>query len=88
MRNLQIIGNVPQVRRESNFGEYAEEAVIIEEPVIKQKRPLFIEANTIEASLEHLRNDCIIPRIRKGQRSYIISCGFYRSGTGCNQYIL
>ena len=32
MRNLQIIGNVPQVRRESNFGEYAEEAVIIEEP--------------------------------------------------------
>ena len=22
MRNLQIIGNVPQVRRESNFGEY------------------------------------------------------------------
>ena len=37
MRNLQIIGNVPQVRRESNFGEYAEEAVIIEEPV-KPKR--------------------------------------------------
>ena len=25
MRNLQIIGNVPQVRRESNIGEYAEE---------------------------------------------------------------
>ena len=37
MRNLQIIGNVPQVRRESNFGEYAEEAVIIEEPVKAQK---------------------------------------------------
>ena len=31
MRNLQIIGNVPQVRKENNFGEYAEEAVIIEE---------------------------------------------------------
>ena len=28
MRNLQIIGNVPQVRRESNFGEYAEEALL------------------------------------------------------------
>lgn len=24
MRNLQIIGNVPQVRKENNFGEYAE----------------------------------------------------------------
>jgi len=50
---LQIM---PVQRTSRNFGEYAEEAVIIEEPVIKQKRPLFIEANTIEASLEHLRN--------------------------------
>ena len=38
MRNLQIIGNVPQVRRENNFGEYAEEAVIIEEqPKVKRE---------------------------------------------------
>ena len=38
MRNLQIIGNVPQVRRESNFGEYAEEATIIEEqPKVKKE---------------------------------------------------
>ena len=37
MRNLQIIGNVPQVRKENNFGEYAEEAVIIEEqPKVKK----------------------------------------------------
>ena len=55
---LQIM---PVQRTSRNFGEFAEEAVIIEEPIIKQKRPLFIEANTIEASLEHLRNDCIIP---------------------------
>ena len=47
---LQIM---PVQRTSRNFGEFAEEAVIIEEPVIKQKRPLFIEANTIEASLEH-----------------------------------
>ncbi len=41
MRNLQIIGNVPQVRRESlNFGEYAEEAVIIEEQPKQKKRIL------------------------------------------------
>ena len=45
---LQIM---PVQRISRNFGEYAEEAVIIEEPIIKQKRPLFIEANTIEASL-------------------------------------
>ena len=77
MRNLQIIGNVPQVRRESNFGEYAEEAVIIEEPIIKQNASSFIEANTIEASLEHLRNDCIIPVFAKGQRSYISHVGFH-----------
>ena len=59
---LQIM---PVQRTSRNFGEYAEEAVIIEEPIIKQKRPLFIEANTIEASLEHLRNDCIIPVFAK-----------------------
>ena len=59
---LQIM---PVQRISRNFGEYAEEAVIIEEPIIKQKRPLFIEANTIEASLEHLRNDCIIPVFAK-----------------------
>ena len=46
MRNLQIIGNVPQVRRESNFGEYAEEATIIEEqPKVKKENPHFLEAN-------------------------------------------
>ena len=33
---LQIM---PVQRISRNFGEYAEEAVIIEEPVIKQKRP-------------------------------------------------
>lgn len=43
MRNLQIIGNVPQVRRESNFGEYAEEAVIIEEqPKVKKRKSSFL----------------------------------------------
>ena len=33
---LQIM---PVQRISRNFGEYAEEAVIIEEPIIKQKRP-------------------------------------------------
>ncbi|MBT9862810.1 DUF3871 family protein, partial [Bacteroides xylanisolvens] len=54
----------------------AEEAVIIEEPVIKQKRPLFIEANTIEASLEHLRNDCIIPVFAKDNEATLSHVAF------------
>ena len=65
MRNLQIIGNVPQVRRESNLGEYAEEAVIIEEPVKPKRVNHLIEANTQEVSLSHLKNDCITPVFAK-----------------------
>ena len=70
---LQIM---PVQRISRNFGEYAEEAVIIEEPVIKQKRPLFIEANTIEASLEHLRNDCIIPVFAKDNEATLSHVAF------------
>ena len=65
MRNLQIIGNVPQVRRESNFGEYAEEAVIIEEPVKPKRVNHFIEANSMEVTLDHLKNDNVIPVFSK-----------------------
>ena len=66
MRNLQIIGNVPQVRRESNFGEYAEEAVIIEEqPKVKKENPHFLEANTMEVTMQHLKEDCITPVFAK-----------------------
>ena len=66
MRNLQIIGNVPQVRRESNFGEYAEEATIIEEqPKVKKENPHFLEANTLEVTMQHLKEDCITPVFAK-----------------------
>ena len=65
MRNLQIIGNVPQVRRESNFGEYAEEAVIIEEPVKPKRVNHFIEANSVEVTLDHLKNENVIPVFSK-----------------------
>ena len=70
---LQIM---PVQRISRNFGEFAEEAVIIEEPIIKQKRPLFIEANTIEASLEHLRNDCIIPVFAKDNEATLSHVAF------------
>ena len=65
MRNLQIIGNVPQVRKENNFGEYAEEAVIIEEPVKPKRVNHFIEANSVEVTLDHLKNDNVIPVFSK-----------------------
>lgn len=65
MRNLQIIGNVPQVRRENNFGEYAEEVVIIEEPVKPKRVNHFIEANSMEVTLDHLKNDNVIPVFSK-----------------------
>ena len=66
MRNLQIIGNVPQVRRESNFGLYAEEATVIEEqPQVKKKNPHFLEANTLEVTMQHLKEDCITPVFAK-----------------------
>ena len=65
METLQIMPVLAQ-RSRTNYSEYAEDAtIVVEEPIIKQKRPLFIEANTIEASLEHLRNDCIIPVFAK-----------------------
>ena len=51
MNNL-VIGSMPQERRTLNLGEYAEEAVLItEEQPAKQKRPLFIEANTVDVTM-------------------------------------
>ena len=67
METLQITPVMAQ-RRSLNFGEYAENATLVmEEQPTREKRPLFIEANTIEASLEHLRNDCIIPVFAKNE---------------------
>ncbi len=57
---------MPQVRRESNFGEYAEEATIIEEqPKVKKENPHFLEANTLEVTMQHLKEDCITPVFAK-----------------------
>ena len=65
MRNLQIIGNVPQARKENNFGEYAEEATVIEETVKPKRVNHFIEANSMEVTLDHLKNDNVIPVFSK-----------------------
>ena len=64
--NDLVIGGMPQERKTLNLGDYAEEAVLItEEEPAKQKRPLFIEANTVDVTMEHLKNDCIIPVFAK-----------------------
>jgi len=53
-------------QRRFNLGEYAEEAVIVEDTIIRTPSNLhFIEANTNEVSLHHLVNDCITPVFAK-----------------------
>ena len=48
------------------FGEYAEEATIIEEqPKVKKENPHFLEANTLEVTMQHLKEDCITPVFAK-----------------------
>lgn len=64
MRNLVIMPAMAQNRERMNLGEYAEEAtIIVDEPV----RPAnhFIEANTQEATLHHLKHECITPVFSK-----------------------
>ena len=63
MRNLVIM---PTEKRTLNLGEFAEEATIIVEETATPKRVNhFIEANTQEATLQHLKNDCITPVFAK-----------------------
>ena len=76
MKTLQITPVMAQ-RRSLNFGENAEDATLVmEEQPAREKRPLFIEANTIEASLEHLRNDCIIPVFAKDNEATLSHVAF------------
>lgn len=76
MRNL-VIGNLPQNRRTLNLGEYAEDATLVmEEQPTREKRPLFIEANTMEATLEHLKSGCIIPVFAKDNEATLSHVSF------------
>lgn len=53
-----------QNRERMNLGEYAEEATIIMDEPVKPANH-FIEANTQEVTLNHLKNDCITPVFSK-----------------------
>ena len=54
-------------RKTMNLQEFAEDAtVIIEDTIIRTPSHLhFIEANTSEVTLQHLRNECIVPVFAK-----------------------
>ena len=63
MRNLSIVPTVARTR----FNDYAEDAVIVTEEVrtAPSKQLHFIEANTTEVTLQHLREDCVTPVFAK-----------------------
>ena len=71
MRNLVIMPAMAQNRERMNLGEYAEEATIIMDKPVKPANH-FIEANTQEVTLNHLKNDCITPVFSKVRTSHII----------------
>ena len=64
MRNLVIMPSMAKNRERMNLGEYAEEATIIMDEPVKPANH-FIEANTQEVTLNHLKNDCITPVFSK-----------------------
>ena len=57
---------MPTMAKRFNLGEYAEEAIVVEDVVTRTPNHLhFIEANTNEVTLQHLVNDCITPVFAK-----------------------
>ena len=70
MRNLIITPNMASL----NLGQYAEEAVIVEESPKNVKH--FIEANTEEATLNHLQHECITPVFSKDNELTINHAAF------------
>ena len=60
-----------------NLGEFAEEAIIVEDVVTRTPNHLhFIEANTNEVTLQHLVNDCITPVFAKDNELTINHASF------------
>lgn len=65
METLQIMPAVAQNQSRFNLGEYAEEAILVEEVAVPKRVNHFIEANTQEVTLQHLKHDCITPVFSK-----------------------
>lgn len=65
MENLILLPTMAQ-KRSSNFNQYAEDATVISKETTKVKKVNhFIEANTMEIDLQHLKSDCIVPVFSK-----------------------
>lgn len=65
MENLIMLPTLAK-KNGSGFNQYAEDATIISEETTKvQKVNHFIEANTVEIDLQHLKSDCIVPVFSK-----------------------
>ena len=63
-----------------NLGEYAEEAIIVEDTIIRTPNNLhFIEANTNEVTLHHLMTDCITPVFAKDNELTINHAAFVQT---------
>lgn len=75
MRNLVLMPVLANNRESVNFNEYVEDATIItDEPVKPVKH--FIEANTQEVTLDHLKYDCITPVFAKDNELTINHAAF------------
>ena len=65
MENLVLLPALAQKRRGS-FGQFAEDATIISEETTRVKKVNhFIEANTMEIDLQHLKTEGILPIFSK-----------------------
>ena len=74
---MNEIITMPTMAKRFNLGEYAEEAIIVEDVVTRTPNHLhFIEANTNEVTLQHLVNDCITPVFAKDNELTINHAAF------------
>ena len=73
----EIIMMPAVAKQRINLGQYAEEAVIVEDTIIRTPNNLhFIEANTNEVTLHHLKADCITPVFAKDNELTINHAAF------------
>ena len=73
----EIITMPTGLAKRFNLGEYAEEAIIVEDTIIRTPNNLhFIEANTNEVTLQHLKADCITPVFAKDNELTINHAAF------------
>ena len=74
---MNEIITMPTMAKRFNLGEYAEEAIVVEDVVTRTPNHLhFIEANTNEVTMQHLVNDCITPVFAKDNELTINHAAF------------